>query len=141
MLSELQRLIALAVLADADLDAIEATIISPDLQERDPRPAVLDKLPVGAIANDREKGEEVTSFATRTRARSRLLAGEKLKGRVAVVTGGTRGSARRSVAAWLASRAGLGRRDGVACVVDFLCADVWSLIAGRLGAVDCGGEV
>ena len=29
MLSELQRRIAVAVLADADLDAIEATIISP----------------------------------------------------------------------------------------------------------------
>jgi hypothetical protein len=84
---------------------------------------------VGAIANDREKGEEMTSFATR--ARSRLLAGEKLKGRVAVVTGGTRG----------ASWAGLGRPDGVTGVVYLLCADVCSLIAGQVWAVDGGGEV
>ena len=81
----------------------------------------------------------MTSFATR--ARSRLLAGEKLKGRVAVVAGGTRGSARRSIAAWLASRAGLGRPDGVTGVVHLLCADVCSLIAGRVWAVDGGGEV
>ena len=81
----------------------------------------------------------MTSLATG--ARSRLLSGEKLKGRVAVVTGGTRASARRSVAAGLASWAGLGRPGGVTGVVHLLCADVWYLIAGRVGAVDGGGEV
>ena len=81
----------------------------------------------------------MTSFATR--ARSRVLSGAKLKGRVAAVGGGTTGSVRGSVAAWLASWAGLGRPDVVTGVVYLVFAGVCSLIAGRVGAVDGGGEV
>lgn len=40
MLSELQRRIAVAVLADADLDAIEATIISPALLDEEQKSAL-----------------------------------------------------------------------------------------------------
>ena len=81
----------------------------------------------------------MTSFATR--ARSRVLSGAKLKGRVAVVRGGTTGVG-AGIGRSLASKQGwVGRPDVVTGVVYLVFAGVCSLIAGRVGAVDGGGEV
>jgi NAD(P)-dependent dehydrogenase (short-subunit alcohol dehydrogenase family) len=73
-----------------------------------------------------------------TRETTQRPAGQQLKGRVALVTGGARvvGTA---ISRPLASR--LGRRDGVACVVDFLCAHACSLITALVWAVDGSQEI
>ena len=64
-------------------------------------------------------------------------AGQQLKGRVALVSGGARGVG-TAIGCPLASQ--LGRRDGVACVVDFLYAAACSLITALVWAVD-GSQV
>jgi hypothetical protein len=64
----------------------------------------------------------VTAFETRER--TRLLAGEKPKGRVGLATGRTRVIG-RSLASQLGRSA-----DDVARVAHFLCADACSLITG-----------
>jgi NAD(P)-dependent dehydrogenase (short-subunit alcohol dehydrogenase family) len=69
--------------------------------------------------------------AVETRERTRLLAGEKLKRRVALVTGSTRATGRS-----LASQRGRSvRSDEVARVADFLCADACAVMTGRVLAV------
>jgi NAD(P)-dependent dehydrogenase (short-subunit alcohol dehydrogenase family) len=67
------------------------------------------------------------------REATQRLAGERLKGRVALVRGGTRGVG-TAIGRSLASR--LGRRDGVARVVHFLCAGASSYITGRVCALN-----
>ena len=76
-------------------------------------------------------GAEMTTLETREATQP--LAGEKLKGRVALVTGSTRGvgTAIGRSARW---PAGAARR--VARVVHFLCADACSLITGRVWALN-----
>ena len=69
---------------------------------------------------------EMTTLEAREAAQP--LAGEKLKGRVALVTGVTRGVG-TAIGRSLAGR--LGRRDGV----HLLCADASSCIAGRVWAL------
>ena len=64
-------------------------------------------------------------------------AGQQLNGRVALVSGGARGVG-TAIGRPLASR--LGRRDGVAGVVDFLYAAVCSLITALVWGVD-GSQV
>jgi hypothetical protein len=69
----------------------------------------------------------------------------KLNGGIVQVTGNTRGSARRSVAAWPGGWAGwggaMGWRDGVAGVVRFLFAGGRSPIIGRVWALDVRAEM
>ena len=72
-----------------------------------------------------------------TRETTQPPARAKLKARIAQVTGNTRGSARRSVAALLASWGG----PEVARVMHFPFADVCSLITGRVWALDGRGEM
>lgn len=69
---------------------------------------------------------------------TRPLAGEKLKGRVVLVTGGPRGVG-TAIGRSQASR--LGRRDGVARVVHFLCAGASCYITGRVWALNTSQEV
>jgi NAD(P)-dependent dehydrogenase (short-subunit alcohol dehydrogenase family) len=67
------------------------------------------------------------------------LAGEMLRGRVALVAGGTR-RVGTAIGRSLASR--LGRRDdGVARVVHFRCAGVSFCITGRVGALNGSREM
>jgi NAD(P)-dependent dehydrogenase (short-subunit alcohol dehydrogenase family) len=73
-----------------------------------------------------------------TRETTQPPAGQQLKGRVALVTGGAR-EVGMAIGRPLASR--LGRRDGVACVVDFLCAAACSLITALVWAVDGSQEL
>ena len=73
-----------------------------------------------------------------TRETTQPPAGRRLKGGVARVTGGARGVG-MALGRPLASR--LGRRDGVACVVDFLCAAACSLITALVWAVDGSQEL
>jgi len=73
-----------------------------------------------------------------TRETTQPPAGQQLKGRFALVTGGTRGVG-TAIGRPLASR--LGRRDGVACVVDFLCAAARPLITGRVWALNRSEEL
>jgi len=71
--------------------------------------------------------------AFETRERTRLLAGEKPKGRVAWPR------AAHVIGRSLASQ--LGRSaDDVARVAHFLCADACSLITGRVSALNVRGE-
>ncbi len=75
--------------------------------------------------------------AFETRERTRLLAGGKLKRRVALVTGSTRATGRS-----LASQRGRSvRSDEVARVLNFLCADACSLITAQVWALNVRGEV
>jgi hypothetical protein len=94
----------------------------------------------GAIANDREKGKRwMTAFETRER--TRLLAGEQPKGRVALVTGSTRAIG-AAIGCSLASRLDqLGRSDELARVAHFLFAGACFLISGRVWALNITGEV
>ena len=76
-----------------------------------------------------------------TRETTQPLAPEKLKGRIAQVAGGSRGvgvaigrSLARQLSRW-------GWPDEEARVVRFLCADVCSLITGRVWALNVSGEV
>ena len=70
-----------------------------------------------------------------TRGRTRLLAGEKLKRRVALVTGSTRATGRS-----LVSQPGRPvRSDEVARVLSFLCADACSMIAAQVWALNLTG--
>jgi hypothetical protein len=69
---------------------------------------------------------------------TRPLAREKLKGRVALVRGGTL-VVGMVIGRSLACR--LGRRDGVARVAHFLCAEAYAVTTGRVWAVTGGQEV
>jgi hypothetical protein len=91
----------------------------------------------GAIANDRERGEEMTAFETRER--TRLLAGERLNGRVALVTGGLWGIG-AEIGRSLVNPGAPGRPGGVARVVQFLCAGACSLITAQVWALNVRGE-
>jgi hypothetical protein len=73
-----------------------------------------------------------------TRETPQPPAGAKLDGRIAQVTGNTRG-VDAAIGRSLASK--LGRPDGVARVVQFLFADGRSLITGRMWALDCRGQM
>jgi hypothetical protein len=67
------------------------------------------------------------------RETTRPLVGGKLNGRAALVTRGTRGFG-TAIGGILAGR--LGRLDGLARVVDFVCAGVCSSITGQVWAPD-----
>jgi hypothetical protein len=73
-----------------------------------------------------------------TREKTPPHAGEGLKGRVALGRGAHCGVG-IVIGRSLASR--LGRRDGVARVADFLCADACAVISGRVWAVTGGREM
>jgi NAD(P)-dependent dehydrogenase (short-subunit alcohol dehydrogenase family) len=73
-----------------------------------------------------------------TRETPQPPAGAKLNGRIAQVTGNTRGVG-AAIGRSLASK--LGRPDRVARVVQFLFADGCSLITGRMWALDGRGEM
>lgn len=72
------------------------------------------------------------------RGATQRLAGETLKGEVALVAGGGRGVG-TTIASRLASR--LGRNDGLAGVVHLLCAGASSSIAGRVWALSGSREM
>ena len=75
--------------------------------------------------------------AFETRKETRLLAGQKLKGRVALVTGSG-----RAIGCSLASRLDrLGRPAEVVRVVHFLFAGACSVISGRVCALNITGGV
>ena len=76
-----------------------------------------------------------------TRQTTQPPARAKLTGRIAQVTGNTRGVG-AAIGRSLARQLGrLGWRDGVARVVHFLFADGCSLIIGRVWALDGRGEM
>ena len=81
-------------------------------------------------------GAEMTTLEAREATQP--LAGEQLKSRVALVTGGTRGVG-TALGRSLAGR--LGRRDGVARVVHFLCAGASSCVTGRVWALNGSQEM
>jgi hypothetical protein len=74
----------------------------------------------------------------RAREATQPLAGEMLKGRVALVAGGTR-RVGTAIGRGLAGR--LGRRGGMASVVHVLCAGASSYIAGRVWALNGSREM
>ena len=78
----------------------------------------------------------MTTFEAR--GATQRLAGEKLKGRVALVAGGRR-AVGKAIGGSLASR--LGRRDGVARVVHVRYAGASSYIAGRVWALNGSREM